>query len=128
MTGSGKKEIAQPYRLGLRGEDLAASYLESKGYKILDRRKRIGGIEIDIIASASGLIVFMEVKTRASDRLASPEQAVDQKKQRRMIAAADLYVRERNLSCEVRFDIVSVVANPLQEDIRHIEGAFLPFV
>lgn len=45
-----------------------------------------------------------------------------------MIAAADLYVRERNLSCEVRFDIVSVVANPLQEDIRHIEGAFLPFV
>lgn len=43
MTGSGKKEIAQPYRLGLRGEDLAASYLESKGYKILDRRKRIGG-------------------------------------------------------------------------------------
>lgn len=128
MTGSGKKEIAQPYRLGLRGEDLAASYLESKGYKILDRRKRIGGIEIDIIASASGLIVFVEVKTRASDRLASPEQAVDQKKQRRMIAAADLYVRERNLSCEVRFDIVSVVANPLQEDIRHIEGAFLPFV
>ena len=128
MTGSGKKEIAQPYRLGLRGEDLAASYLESKGYKILDRRKRIGGIEIDIIASASGLIVFVEVKTRASDRLASPEQAVDQKKQRRMIAAADLYVRERNLSCEVRFDSVSVVANPLQEDIRHIEGAFLPFV
>ena len=101
MNGGGKKEIALPYRLGLRGEDLAVS---------------IGG-----------LIVFVEVKTRASDRLAAPEQAVDQKKQRRMIAAADMYVRERNLSCEVRFDIVSIVANPMGEDIRHIEGAFLPF-
>ena len=79
------------------------------------------------MASIGDLIVFVEVKTRASDRLAAPEQAVDQKKQRRMIAAADLYVREKNLSCEVRFDIVSVVANPMGEDIRHIEGAFLPF-
>ena len=127
MNGGGKKEIAQPYRLGLRGEDLAVSYLEGKGYTVLERRKRIGGIEIDIVVSIGGLIVFVEVKTRASDRLAAPEQAVDQKKQRRMIAAADMYVRERNLSCEVRFDIVSIVANPMGEDIRHIEGAFLPF-
>ena len=123
-----KKDVSPAYRLGLRGEDLAARYLEGKGYVVLERRLRIGGIETDIVARKDGILVFAEVKTRTSDALAAPETAVDVKKQRRMIAAADLYMREKDLPLEVRFDIVSVVANPQQEDIRHIEGAFSPFV
>ena len=126
--GEGEGEVSLTYRLGVRGEDLAAEYLRRQGYRVLERRLRIGGIEIDIVAQRGDLLVWVEVKTRSTDLFAAPQQAVDVKKQRRMIAAADLYLRERGLSCEVRFDIISVVANPSREDICHIEGAFPPFV
>ena len=122
------QDISPAYKLGLRGEDLAAAYLEREGYKVLERRTRIAGVEIDIVARRGEVLVFAEVKTRASDAIAAPETAVDRKKQRRMITAADAYVRERDLSLEVRFDILSVVANPEREEIRHIEDAFMPFV
>lgn len=121
-------ELSPAYRLGLRGEDLAADYLTRRGYRVLERRVRIQRIEIDIVARKDGLLVFVEVKTRASDALEAPEAAVDVKKQRRMIAAADAYVRQKDLLLEVRFDILSVVANAEREEIRHIEGAFSPFV
>lgn len=121
-------ELSPAYRLGLRGEDLAADYLVQQGYRVLERRVRVQGIEIDIVARKDDVLVFVEVKTRTSEALEAPEAAVDVKKQRRMIAAADAYVRQKDFLLEVRFDILSVVANGEREEIRHIEGAFSPFV
>lgn len=122
------KDISPAYTLGIEGERLAAEFLEAVGYRVLERRCRIGGIEIDLIARRDDILAFVEVKTRTSDALVAPERAVDVKKQRRMIAAADRYVRDGNLDCEIRFDIVSIVKNGRREDIRHIENAFPPFV
>ena len=95
MTIDEKKIISPSYALGIEGEDMAADYLSSSGYVILERRFRIHSIEIDIIASKGKELVFVEVKTRSSDFFASPESAVNVKKQKRMILAADYYVRER---------------------------------
>lgn len=127
MTMDGKK-ISPSYALGIKGEDMAADYLSANGYVILERRFRIHSIEIDIIASKGKELVFVEVKTRSSDFFASPESAVDVKKQRRMILAADYYARERGIDADVRFDIVSVVRNRDGEHISHIKNAFPPFV
>ena len=128
MTIDEKKIISPSYALGIEGEDMAADYLSSSGYVILERRFRIHSIEIDIIASKGKELVFVEVKTRSSDFFASPESAVNVKKQKRMILAADYYVRERGVDAEIRFDIVSVVRNRDTEHISHIKNAFPPFV
>ena len=128
MTIDEKKLISPSYALGIEGEDMAADYLSSSGYVILERRFRIHSIEIDIIASKGKELVFVEVKTRSSDFFASPESAVNVKKQKRMILAADYYVRERGIDAEIRFDIVSVVRNRDTEHISHIKNAFPPFV
>lgn len=128
MTIDEKKIISPSYALGIEGEDMAADYLSSSGYVILERRFRIHSIEIDIIASKGKELVFVEVKTRSSDFFASPESAVNVKKQKRMILAADYYVRERGIDAEIRFDIVSVVRNKDTEHISHIKNAFPPFV
>lgn len=128
MTIDEKKIISPSYALGIEGEDMAADYLSSSGYVILERRFRIHSIEIDIIASKGKELVFVEVKTRSNDFFASPESAVNVKKQKRMILAADYYVRERGIDAEIRFDIVSVVRNRDTEHISHIKNAFPPFV
>ena len=122
------KEISPAYYLGLEGENIAAQYLTKEGYTILGRRQRICGIEIDIIASTADTLVFVEVKTRSTDYFASPESAVDVKKQRRMISAADFYAREKNINTEIRFDIIAIVLNADTHCLNHIKGAFSPFV
>lgn len=120
--------------LGRRGERLARNLLRRKGMKILATNYRCPVGEVDLIALdrstrrtvGAETIVFVEVKTRASDRFASPESAVNADKQRRIGLVADYYLSRR--SCErygVRNDIVSVVI-PLDggPELRHIEDAF----
>ena len=67
--------------------------------------------ELDIVAEKDGMIIVVEVKTRSSDYLVSPEDSVDNRKIRRIVSAADSYVRYFNLAMPVRFDIISLVKN-----------------
>ena len=71
--------------LGKFGESEAEHYLKKKRYKILEKnyRGRLG--EIDIIAEKKKEIIFVEVKTRKSDKFGKPYEAVDFRKQRKII-------------------------------------------
>jgi putative endonuclease len=97
---------------GRRGEDLAQRYLQACGYTILGRnwRTKNGSAEVDIIAADGDTIVFVEVKTRATDEFGAPEHAVDEAKRRHMMRAAVeyLHLTEKDLD-RARFDIVSVL-------------------
>lgn len=121
-------KISAHYILGHKGEDIASQYLLNTGYKICGRRIRIDGIEIDIIAEKNDTLVFVEVKTRSSDALESPQDAVDIKKQRRMIRAANAYMQDYAEDLSIRFDIIAIVTNHTHSHIDHIEDAFSPFV
>lgn len=113
---------------GKRGEELAAEYLERKGFRIAERNYRAGRGEIDIIAWANDrLLVFVEVKTRAGDGFGGPEDAVDIRKQDIMARTAGFYMEQTGYDWEIRFDIVAVLlkGNDLRE-IRHVEDAFFP--
>ncbi|MDD4820134.1 MAG: YraN family protein [Flavobacteriales bacterium] len=127
-TKKRNEEVSKAYTLGVIGENEATDYLLKKGYSILGRRVRVSGIEIDIIAMDDDVLVFVEVKTRSTDFFASPESAVDLKKQHRMICAADYYARANNINAEVRFDIIAIVQNADTKNLKHIKGAFSPFV
>lgn len=120
-------EESHNIKLGKLGEDLAADYLVSKGYTIFERNWRNHHKEIDIIAFDEKMLVIVEVKTRQTDDFGTPDLAVDRRKQRLLIAAANAYIFSHNIDYETRFDIITVVLKEGQEpNIEHLEDAFYP--
>ncbi len=113
-------------KLGNRGERVARRYLKIRGYKILDTNFSTSHGEIDIICSKSGLIVFVEVKTRKSNILGEPEDSVTYPKQKKIASVARYYVKKNNLSGNnLRFDIIAIkYKTGRKKDIRHLIDAF----
>ncbi len=123
--------MAEHNDLGKWGETEAARYLQGKGYSILERDWRHGHRDLDLVALTEGrdTVVIVEVKTRQNDDLEKPEQAVDLKKMRNLAAATDIYVKQRNIVHQLRFDIISIVGTIGHlEKIEHIEDAFNPML
>jgi putative endonuclease len=110
--------------LGRAGEKLAEEYLSQNGYLILARRYRTVSGEIDLVAELGEILAFVEVKTRRSTRFGLPGEAVTKRKQRAIIAAAQHYLAENELTDRaVRFDVIEVYAR--DHRICHIADAFL---
>ena len=113
---------------GSQGEKLATEYLKKNGYRILERNFRSGRNEIDIVAADKGVIVFVEVKTTASDRaekIKTPSQAVDSNKIKCLTACAIDYLQiKKRKSYGYRFDVIEVYLNRDEPEINHIENAF----
>lgn len=121
--------MAQHNDTGRWGEEYAASYLRRNGYEIIERDWHIGHRDIDIIArTADGTtLVFAEVKTRTSDIVTRPEDAVDTRKIRNIGAAANAYVKQTGATDLLRFDIISIVGDSDDNaQIEHIKDAFNP--
>ncbi len=97
---------------GRRGEDLAHRFLQRQGYTVVARNYRTpsGTGEIDLVAWDGPTLVFVEVKTRASEEFGTPDRAVDSEKERHLLNAARSYAHRAGVEMErARFDIVSVV-------------------
>jgi putative endonuclease len=120
--------MAEHNETGIKGEQLAADYLKSKGYTILETNWRFLNLEADIIASIGYTMVVAEVKTRKSNFFGEPETFVNKQKQRNLIKTAHEYIQRNQLDLEVRFDIISVIMNSGGTTVNHIEGAFYPLV
>jgi putative endonuclease len=118
--------MAESHSLGKKGEEMAADHLKGKGFRILHRNWVSGRKEIDIVAENNEFVVFIEVKTRTGDFQVHPRDAVTPEKQRKMIFAADSYIRKYNINKESRFDVITVISKKGSFDIEHIENAFYP--
>lgn len=121
--------MARHNELGKWGEQYAADYLQSIGYDIIERDWRIGHRDIDIIARTGDgtTVVFVEVKTRTSDVVTKPDDAVDIKKIRNIGYAANNYIKTKGIVDEVRFDIISIIGNNKENaQLEHIIEAFNP--
>jgi len=111
---------------GRRGERIACRHLMRRGFDVVARRFRGRCGEIDIIGFEGELLVFVEVKTRASREFGDPWEFVDWEKQQRFRRAAEEFIAHYDLGqYSYRFDIVSVVGpgSPSQE-ITHFRNAF----
>lgn len=113
-------------RIGRQGEEIAARFLERKGYRIIHRNYRGKGCEIDLIATWNSTLVFIEVKTRTSSKFGNPAHAVNYRKQRQISNAAMQYLsRERAGDQDARFDVITVILQGTgQTRIDHITDAF----
>jgi putative endonuclease len=118
--------MAAKDELGRRGEDLAADYLERQGLVVLSRNWRCRHGELDLVATDSVRLVVCEVKTRSGTRFGVPAEAVDRRKAARIRRAANAWLAAHRVRwCEVRFDVVAVLAEPgAQVTVRHYEAAF----
>lgn len=112
--------------LGDEGEARAAALLASRGYRIVGRNVRAGGVEIDLVMQRGNLVVFVEVKTRTTDRFGGAAHAVDSAKQQRLLRGAAAWLHaHRGRARRVRFDVVSCVPRPDGSwQVEHMEGAF----
>lgn len=75
------------------GEDAAAKYLEQNGYTIRDRNWRKNHLELDIVADKDKELIIVEVKTRSNTDYIEPQDAVNWQKIRRIVVAADAYIK-----------------------------------
>ena len=116
--------------IGQKGEDLACHLLESKGHRILERNWRYGHLEIDIISVDPVGIHFVEVKARRDNIQAPPQENVDITKQKRIVKAAQAYLRSAQgrafISCEYLFDIVAVTFDAKGVRTEYLEQAYIP--
>ncbi len=110
---------------GKDGEQIAQAYLRKKGYRICETNFRCPLGEIDIIALDKGEIVFVEVKTRKSNKLGYPEQAVGERKQIKLSKLASWYLQKEKLTdANARFDVIAITLLPEGNEIKLIQNAF----
>ncbi len=111
--------------LGRSGEAAAAEYLKRKKYRILGMNYACRFGEIDVIAADRKFVVFAEVKQRKNGDFAAPREFVNAAKQRRLIAAASLWLQQNETDKQPRFDVIEVYApDGAAVQINHIENAF----
>ena len=115
-------------RLGAEGERAAKAFLLASGYRILRENYSTPLGEIDLIAREGDVVVFVEVKARASREYGSPQSSVTLTKQRQIVKAAGLFLEREGLAeAPCRFDVVAVTfggTTAEQPEILLIRDAF----
>lgn len=105
---------------GLFYEDAAAAFLENNGVTILERNYSCKLGEIDIIGIDDDTLVFFEVKYRNTNMYGHALEAIDYKKQKKIIKVANYYMAYKNIDKYIRFDAIGIQEN----DIEWIKNAF----
>lgn len=114
--------------LGRWGESLVANDLRHRGWSVLALNYCCRFGEIDIIAQSGGILAFVEVKLRKNSRFAPARAFVTAEKQRKLRAAAELYLMKYPTNAQPRFDVAEVYApagfHTKDPSIIYVENAF----
>lgn len=111
---------------GKLGERITADYLASKGFPVTEQNWRCGNrIEVDLISEQGDEMVFIEVKTR-NGKYNSAEDAIDLKKMKQMVKAANAYINQQPRDFSARFDVALIEGSPADYEFTYIENAFIP--
>ncbi|MFG6178058.1 YraN family protein [Halomonas sp. THAF12] len=114
-------------RRGARIERVAADWLVGKGLDLVATNQHAKGGELDLVMREGEVLVFVEVRHRASIRHGHPLETVTATKQRRLVQAARFYLQRNRLSCACRFDVLAVTGTPPHLDFEWVRGAFEAF-
>ncbi len=110
---------------GKYGENIAAKYLKTHGYKIVERNYYCKFGEIDVIALNEDMLVFIEIKTRSSRKTIPPEFTVTKPKQNKIKKTARHYIGKHNiLNRDCRFDIVAITMEKGKHTVILYKNAF----
>jgi len=109
-----RREDQATTRRGGEAEARAAEYLAGQGLVIVTRNWRCKGGEIDIIARDGGVLVFVEVRARASSAFGGAAASITAAKRARLWHAAELYLAGQNRPPPCRFDAVLIQGERLE--------------
>ena len=110
-------------RIGKWGEEIAAGFLIRRGCEIITRNARTPYGEIDIVARQEDVTLFVEVKSRTSNKMGLPEEVITPRKREHMLAAAEHYAAEHQID-HWQIDVISVEGKPGSAPrITHFENA-----
>ncbi|MDP4131227.1 MAG: YraN family protein [Bacteroidota bacterium] len=104
--------MAAHNEFGKAGEGMAAEWLTRRGFRLLNLNWKYGRYEVDIIASRSGILHFIEVKARHDDRFGMPEDCVGKKKMGHLLKAGVAYQEKFPGWDQVQYDILSILIDP----------------
>lgn len=115
---------------GRRVEARARAFLEARGVRVVETNLVRAGAEIDLVGelvdATEPTVIFVEVRSRATDRSGHAMETIDAAKQRRIVRAATAYLVERELweRVAVRFDVVTVTGDADDAPIEWLPAAF----
>ena len=123
---AGKNGGGRAKSVGDRGEEAAARYLTGRGCEVLARNYHSRYGEIDMIAALAPYILFVEVKARGENAYGQPAEAVDARKQKKLMRTAVEYLSKHPSDLQPRFDVVEVffAGGSEEAEIHHIPNAF----
>jgi putative endonuclease len=122
---AGRGDRGSTREKGRAAEDLAAAWLERRGFEVLARNHSTRRGEVDLVCRDGDVLCFVEVRSRASRSAGAPEETVDRRKALRVVAAAtDWALRHGGLDQAMRFDVVAVSGGPREPRVEHFPGAF----
>lgn len=111
---------------GRLGEEITKEYLTKKGYPITEQNWRCGNrLEVDLISQQGEEMVFIEVKTR-NGKFDSAEDAINEKKIKQLVKAANAYLKQIERPFDARFDVALIEGEPDNYEFTYIENAFIP--
>ena len=120
MIGNRKKRITAR---GSSGEDIAVKYLQTHGYRVLDRNFTTSVGEVDIFVTDESMLIAVEVKSRLSLEYGTPAEAVNHEKIKKISQVTSQYIKKfRLFGTPVRFDVVEVYI--ADKTVNHIKNAF----
>jgi len=113
--------------IGIEGENIATTYLNKTGYKIIERNYSSRFGEIDIVASINNCLVFVEVKTKTGTDFGVPEEMISKRKIKQIQKMADLFILKNATTTSsynaCRIDVIAIVLTETgeAESIHHYE-------
>lgn len=127
MANEKTREIRQKAaEWGRLGEELVRDYITRQGHPVTEANWRCGSrLEVDIISQQGDEMVFIEVKTR-NGKYNSAEDAVDEKKIKQLVKAANAYLKAQDRPYGARFDVALIEGTPEDYEFTYIENAFIP--
>lgn len=117
--------MAAHNEFGKAGEQMAAEWLEQRGFQLVFRNWKFARYEVDIIASRAGILHFIEVKSRHDDLFGKPEDWVTWKKGRHLLSAGEAFQHKYPEWAQIQYDIVSILLTPDgKRDLFFIEDVY----
>ncbi len=110
---------------GELGERIAERWLARQGWRVVHRRYRFGHRDIDLVVERDGVVAFVEVKARSSERFGDPIEAVNWRKRIELERSALSWISRHGRSDEsYRFDVVGILVQGRRVRVRHVANAF----
>ena len=110
---------------GNKGEEIAAAFLQQKGFIILEKKWRVHHLEVDIIAVRNGILHFIEVKTRNSLQYGYPEESITKEKMNHLKRASTIYHYRHPKWKRIQFNVVAItLANEAVQEIFMNEDVY----